>query len=332
MNQVKLGVLLTIFMGLFLLLYPSMAAYSSSVSLKCPVGMTFITGGSFRIGDNDYYAEEQSAEDVQVGDFCIDQHEITNAEFSKFINQTGYITIAERPLSVEQFPELSEAERQPGSMVFTMPPKGQETIGYLGWWKWVQGASWKHPQGRESTIEGKENHPVVHIAFADAVAYAEWAEKSLPTEAQWEYAARGGLDSATYSWGKQYSAKKANTWQGIFPFFNTQEDGYQGTAPVGSFPPNNYGLFDMTGNVWEWTRDWYQVGHETMAHQLNPVVENPEKSFDPRQPGVAKHVIKGGSYLCAKNYCSRYRPAAREAQEPDTGTNHVGFRLVKNLT
>ncbi|MCC5632110.1 formylglycine-generating enzyme family protein [Nostoc sphaeroides CHAB 2801] len=179
-------------------------------------------------------------------------------------------------------------------------------------------------------MANKSNYPVVHIAYEDALAYAKWAGKSLPTEAQWEYAARGGLDGATYTWGDQYSEKKANTWQGIFPFFNTKADGHLGIAPVGSFAPNGYGLYDMTGNVWEWTADLFQVRHDHKSHQTNPIALN--QSFDPNKPDEsALHVIKGGSYLCAPNYCSRFRPAARESESPDTGTTHIGFRLVKNL-
>lgn len=211
-----------------------------------------------------------------------------------------------------------------------MPKPGVKQVQLLSWWHWTPGANWRHPFGSDSTIVGKENYPVVHIAYEDALAYAQWAGKSLPTEAQWEYAARGGLDGATYTWGNQYSAKKANTWQGFFPFFNTKADGYIGIAPVGSFPANGYGLYDITGNVWEWTDDWFSLRDDKNAHSVNPIGHG--KSFDSRKPTeIALHVIKGGSYLCAPNYCSRYRPAARESQSPDTGTTHIGFRLVKNL-
>ncbi|NEP69538.1 gliding motility-associated lipoprotein GldK [Moorena producens 3L] len=295
---------------------------------SCPEGMTFIPGGTFKMGSDVYYPSERSADDVTVESFCIDKYEVTNAEFAKFVKETGYITVAERPLSSEQFPNLTEEQRAPGSLVFQMPDNGVRPVGYLSWWKWTPGADWQHPFGPKSNIKGKKNYPVVHVAYEDVQAYAKWAGKSVPTEAQWEYAAHGGLDDATYSWGEQYSAKKANTWQGFFPFFNTKADGHTGTAPVGSFEPNGYGLYDITGNVWEWTSDWYSIGHNGKAHSLNPTGPNQKESFDPREPGVAKHVIKGGSYLCAPNYCSRYRPAARESQSPDTGTTHIGFRLV----
>jgi formylglycine-generating enzyme required for sulfatase activity len=306
-------------------------AFAATTSLTCPENMALIQGGTFRIGSDNEYQEEKSANNVKVTDFCIDRREVTNAQFAQFVAETGYKTVAERPLSVEEFPTLKPEERKPGSLVFIPPEKGKTEVETLSWWHWVQGADWRHPQGPNSSIVGKENHPVVQIAFEDAEAYAKWAEKSLPTEAQWEYAARGGLSKMTYSWGNQYSAKKANTWQGQFPFINTEEDGFLGTAEVGSFPANGYGLYDMTGNVWEWTQDWYQVGHEGKSGQKDPLIANKAESFDPREPGIAKHVIKGGSYLCAKNYCSRYRPAAREAEDPNTGTSHIGFRLVKNI-
>jgi len=299
---------------------------------SCPSDMRLIEGGHFRIGSDEFYPEEQTAEDVTVSQFCIGTHEVTNAEFTEFVDTTGYITVAERPLSKADFPDLPDDQRLPGSVVFQMPQSTAEAeVPFLSWWHWQPGANWQHPEGAESTIAGRENHPVVHIAYEDAVAYAQWAGLSLPTEAQWEYAARGGLKDKIFAWGNQYSPQKANTWQGKFPIKNAQTDGYLGTAPVSSFPPNQYGLYDMTGNVWEWTKDWYSLGHAKMNHAVNPVMSDSKQSFDPRDPGVAKHVVKGGSYLCAKNYCSRYRPAAREAQSPDTGTSHIGFRLVKNL-
>ena len=297
----------------------------------CPSGMVLIPGGTFQIGaDDPRFVEEQSAADVTVDRFCIDQTEVTNAQFAKFIQATGYQTIAERPLSKVQFPNLPDDQRAPGSLVFQMAKPGTKSVPVLSWWHWTVGANWRHPFGPESAIAEKDNYPVVHIAYEDAVAYARWAGKSLPTEAQWEYAARGGLDRATYTWGNQYSEHKANTWQGFFPFFNTKADGYLSIAPVGSFPANGYGLYDMAGNVWEWTADWYHIAHQ--SHQVNPTGPKQAESFDPNKPEApALHVIKGGSYLCALNYCSRFRPAARESEAPDTGTTHIGFRLVKNF-
>jgi formylglycine-generating enzyme required for sulfatase activity len=299
----------------------------SPMAWACPDGMVEMPGGTFRMGADNQWPEERSAEAVTVSPFCLDAHEITNAQFAQFVKETGYLTVAERPLSKEQFPELTEEERSPSSVVFQALSPGQ-AIAELSWWHWQPGADWQHPEGLSSTIQGKENHPVVHVAFEDAQAYANWAGKALPTEAQWEFAARGGLKDQIFAWGNTYNPKKANTWQGEFPVKNTKEDGYFGTAPIGSFPPNGYGLYDMTGNVWEWTQDWYQLGHDRQAHQVDPVMNSEKASFDPRDPGVAKHVIKGGSFLCARNYCSRYRPSAREAQSPDTGTSHIGFRLV----
>jgi formylglycine-generating enzyme required for sulfatase activity len=288
----------------------------------CSPGMILISGGTFKMGaDDSGFEEERTGENVTVSSFCIDKYEVTNAQFAEFVKATNYVTVAERPLSKEQFPDLPDEQRLPGSLVFQMPKQGIKQVQILSWWHWTPGANWQHPFGSDSTILGQENYPVVHIAYEDALAYAQWAGKSLPTEAQWEYAARGGLDSATYTWGNQYSAKKANTWQGIFPFFNTKADGYVGTAKVGSFPANGYGLYDMTGNVWEWTSDLFNDRSPTSLRSRGSV--NPTET--------ALHVIKGGSYLCAPNYCSRYRPAARESESPDTGTTHIGFRLVKNL-
>ncbi|NES84136.1 MAG: formylglycine-generating enzyme family protein [Moorea sp. SIO2B7] len=295
----------------------------------CPEGMVSIPGGTFTIGSDTYYPSERSAVDVTVDSFCIDRHEVTNAEYQAFVQATGYVTVAERPLAKDQFPGLTEAQRQPGSLVFQPPAPGIQQVAYLSWWDWVVGANWQHPYGPESTIEGFDKYPVVHIAYEDAVAYADWVGKTLPTEAQWEYAARGGLDTDTSIPGEQYAPHKANTWQGFFPFFNTKADGYLGPAPVESFSPNGYGLYDMLGNVWELTADWYRVGHRGKDRSLNPLGPDQGSSFDPEKPDQgALHVIKGGSFLCARNYCSRYRPEARESQAPDTGTNHVGFRLV----
>lgn len=294
---------------------------------SCPENMAFIDGGTFNMGENNNFLEELVVEDVTVNSFCMDKTEVTNAEFARFVEETGYITVAERPLSLEDFPNLTDNQRSPGSVVFTMPQPGLKSVPELSWWQWKLGANWRHPYGSDSTIRKKENYPVVQVAYQDALAYARWAGKHLPTEAQWEYAARGGLKGKTYVWGNQYSAKKANTWQGFFPFFNTKEDGYENIAPVHSFEPNGYDLYDMAGNVWEWTSDWYRIERQNMAHSVEPKASDREESVEPNKLGLLR-VIKGGSYLCAPNYCSRYRPAARESQEPNTGTTHIGFRLV----
>lgn len=302
-----------------------LASWAMAININlCPEGMVLINGGTYKMG-----ADDSDFQEVTVGSFCIDKYEVTNAEFAKFVEVTGYITVAQRPLSKEQFPHLSDEERLPGSLVFQAPKQGQKQIAFLSWWHWVPGANWQHPLG-DHTIS-KENYPVVHIAYQDALAYAKWLGKSLPTEVQWEYAARGGLKSATYTWGNQYSETKANTWQGMFPFFNTKADGYVGLAPVGSFPPNGYGIYDMAGNVWEWTSSWFKVPRPHQ-NEVDYLSVKEKTSFDPKKPTeMALYVIKGGSYLCAPNYCSRYRPAARESQSPDTGANHIGFRLVKNF-
>ncbi|MCX5932524.1 MAG: formylglycine-generating enzyme family protein [Cyanobacteria bacterium] len=300
---------------------------SLAVQQECPADMVAIPAGRFRIGAAGQLDEERDAKGIRISSFCFGTHEVTNRHFAAFVAATGYRTVAERPLSVEQFPDLSPVERKPGSLVFK-PVAEDGPIEELSWWHWVPGADWRHPQGPDSTIDGLEDHPVVQIAFDDAEAYAAWAGAALPSEAQWEFAARGGLKDRVFSWGDTWKPGLANTWQGEFPRRDSGEDGFAGTAPVGSFTPNGYGLFEMTGNVWEWTADWYRPGHEELAQRPDPAIVSEADSSDPRDPGVAKHVIKGGSFLCAPNYCSRYRPAAREAQSPDTGTSHIGFRLV----
>ncbi len=297
---------------------------------RCPPAMAPIPGGRYRIGAAGRLPEEAEAT-VRVRPFCLGRTEVTNREFAAFVEATGYTTQAEQPLTTEQFPGLSAAERRPGSVVFRPPLPGRP-VQELSWWHWVPGADWRHPEGPGSSIEDRLDHPVVQVSLADAQAYAAWAGAALPSEAQWEFAARGGLRDQVFSWGNTWRPDQANTWQGEFPVSNTAEDGYPGTAPVGSFPANGYGLLDMTGNVWEWTSDWYQSGHAPIDGQQDPQLEDAAASSDPRDPGVAKHVIKGGSFLCAPTYCSRYRPAAREAESPDTGTSHIGFRLVSSPT
>jgi formylglycine-generating enzyme required for sulfatase activity len=289
--------------------------------------MALIPAGQGRIGAGAQLPEEEPAGTQRISAFCLDRREVTNDRFAAFVAATGYVTVAERPLSIEQFPDLPGAERAPGSLVF-QPIAAGEPIEELSWWHWIPGANWRHPEGPDSSIAGLVNHPVVQVSYEDAEAYARWAGGFLPSEAQWEYAARGGLKNRVYAWGNTWNPRRANTWQGTFPISNTAEDGHSGTAPVGSFPANGYGLFDMTGNVWEWTQDWYSVGHGPLAGGTDPMVSSEAATGDPRDPGVAKHVIKGGSFLCSANYCSRYRPAAREAQSPDTGTSHIGFRMA----
>ncbi len=318
------AVLALVLLGVSMLLVPAAAEAAS-----CPDGMAFVPGGRFRIGAAAQLPEEQGGGVVTLSPFCIGTLEVTNREFAAFVAATAYRTVAERPLSTGQFPGLSEAERAPGSVVFRVPIS-DGSVEELSWWQWTPGADWRHPEGPGSSIEQRLDHPVVQLAFEDAAAYAAWVGAALPSEAQWEFAARGGLKDQVFSWGGTWSPGRANTWQGEFPRRNSAEDGHAGTAPVGSFPPNGYGLFDMTGNVWEWTADWYVPGHGGLAQGPDPSIASEARSVDPRDPGVAKHVIKGGSFLCAPTYCSRYRPAAREAESPDTGTSHIGFRLVSS--
>ncbi len=269
-------------------------------------GMVLIPGGTFVMGSDDGYPEERPAREVAVSPFLIDRTEVTNRAFAAFVKATGYVTLAERTPSREAYPDADAALLVPGSGVF-VPPEHGARAGHLSWWRYVPGACWKHPEGPGSTIDHRVDHPVVHVAYEDAQAFAAWAGKRLPTEAEWERAARGGLRHATYVWGDEHEPRglpMANTWQGDFPFTNTARDGHERTAPVGRYAPNAFGLFDVAGNVWEWT--------STQA---------PDGS----------RLTKGGSFLCAESSCRRDRPAARSAVTPDTSTNHIGFRCVKDI-
>ncbi len=301
-------------------------------------GMTWIAGGTFSMGSDESYPEEGPAHRVAVSGFWIDQCAVTNAEFAAFVAATGYRTVAERPLDAADYPDADPRLLTPGSAVFFMPA-GPVHLGDIGSrWAYVPGAEWRHPDGPASSIDGREREPVVQVAFEDAAAYAEWAGKALPTEAEWEFAARGGLDGATFCWGDSFTPDgryMANTWQGRFPYQDLALDGFAGRAPVGSFPPNGYGLYDMAGNVWEWTADWYADRHPPAAESPCCVPRDPRgggeaMSYDPAQPRtrIARKVIKGGSYLCAPNYCRRYRPAARHPQMIESPTCHIGFRCV----
>jgi formylglycine-generating enzyme len=254
------------------------------------------------------------------------------------VRETKYVTVAERPLDPEQYPDADPDLLVPGSLVFRRSAGPVNLDDYRNWWEYVPGAHWRRPGGKGTTINGRDHHPVVQVAYEDAATYAAWAGKELPTEAEWEYAARGGLERAVFAWGdEQFPDGKpmANSWQGEFPWQNLKLDGFEGTSPVGSFPPNGYGLFDMTGNVWEWTADWYVPRHPDEAPSpccvpVNPRVTSPEQSYNPGQPGehIPRRVIKGGSHLCAPNYCLRYRPAARQPQMIDTSMAHLGFRCI----
>jgi formylglycine-generating enzyme len=293
-------------------------------------GMAPIRGGRFLMGSERHQPEERFTHVVRVDDFWIDRHEVTNAQFKKFVEATGYVTLAERGLDPKAHPDMAKDLLAPGSSVFIQPTDVRRGGRITQWWQYVAGANWREPSGPGSSIADKLNHPVVHIAYEDALAYARWRGRELPTEAQWEFAARGGREGED-DWSSAFdSAGKpiANTWQGLFPVLNTKDDGYAGTAPVGCFPPNGYGLYDMIGNVWEWTSDWYRAGHPREP-AVNP--GGPDLVSIRMTPGQsASRVIKGGSYLCASNYCARYRPAARQPQEVDLGAAHLGFRTVLN--
>lgn len=298
--------------------------------------MVWIPGGTFTMGSNDYYPEEAPAHPVTVDGFWMDQYTVTNAQFSRFVEDTDYVTSAERSPNPEEYPGAKPELLVPASVVFRRPTFRVNLSDHYQWWTYVPGANWRHPLGPGSTLKDLAKHPVVHIAFEDACAYATWAGKDLPTEAEWEFAARGGLEGAAFVWGDEFEPDgrvMANTWQGDFPNENLLTDGFEWTAPVGSFPPNGYGLYDMAGNVWEWTTDWYQQHSEieqTCCASFNPRGGTPEKSYDPhvRDVKIPRRVMKGGSYLCAPNYCQRYRPAARMAQAVDTSTCHLGFRCI----
>jgi formylglycine-generating enzyme required for sulfatase activity len=298
--------------------------------------LVWIAGGEFTMGSDRHYPEERPARRVLVDGFWIDRYQVTNDDFADFVADTGYITVAERPPDAADYPGAIPELLVAASMVFVNPARKVDLRNHYNWWAWVPGADWRHPQGADSAIEDKGDHPVVHVAWDDVVAYAAWGDKELPTEAEWEFASRGGLDGAEYAWGDELNPDDrwmANTWQGDFPVVNEGLDGFEGTAPVGSFPANGYGLFDMTGNVWEWTADWYQVMREPKASccvPRNPRGGEVAQSHDPDMADIPipRKVIKGGSHLCAPNYCRRYRPAARMAQAVDTSTSHLGFRLI----
>jgi hypothetical protein len=300
--------------------------------------MIFIAGGDFLMGSNRHYAEEAPAHRVSVDGFWMDRAPVTNRAFAAFVADTGHVTLAERRPDPKDYPGAQLHMLRAGSLVFDPAPHPVSLDDWSQWWRFRFGADWRHPQGPGSSIRGLDDHPVVHVAYGDAQAYARWAGKSLPTEAQWEYAARGGLEGAEFAWGDELTPggrHMANIWQGAFPFHNTGEDGYVRTSPVKRYPPNGYGLFDMIGNVWEWTCDWYEPKHPDEALKACCIPRNPrggrmERSYDPLMQGVriARKVLKGGSHLCAPNYCRRYRPAARHPQPIDTSTGHVGFRCI----
>jgi sulfatase modifying factor 1 len=301
-------------------------------------GMTWIAGGTFRMGSDKHYPEEAPAHRVTVDGFWIDTCPVTNRQFEDFVAATGHVTVAEIPPNPSDYPGALPHMLFAGSLVFQKPNRPVDLRDWGQWWAFLKGANWRHPYGPKSNIRGLDNHPVVHVAFADALAYAGWAGKELPTEAEWEFTARGGLDGAEFAWGDEFAPHRkhmANTWQGEFPRQNLCADGFARTSPVTAFPPNPYGVHDMIGNVWEWTTDWFSQRHEADAAKACCIPQNPRggreaASYDPCQPHIKipRKVIKGGSHLCAPNYCRRYRPAARHAQPVDTSTSHVGFRCL----
>ena len=304
--------------------------------------MAWIPGGDFLMGSDDHYPEEAPAHRVSAAGFWIDRFQVTNAEFGVFVRETGYVTVAERSPDPADYPGAKPELLVPASSVFVQPFGPVDLANQYNWWTLVPGADWRHPRGPDSTSKELEAHPVVHVAWEDVESYARWAGKELPTEAEWERAARGGREGAEFVWGDELMPSgehMANTWQGEFPLVNERLDGFEWTAPVGSFPPNGYGLYDMAGNAWEWTCDWYQEHGEipnACCTVANPRGGEREQSYDPHEYAhglrIPRKVMKGGSHLCAPNFCSRYRPAARMPQPVDTSTSHLGFRCVVRAT
>ena len=304
-----------------------------------PPNMEWIPGGNFLMGSDRHYPEEAPAHKVTVDGFWMDRTPVTNAEFARFVAETGHFTLAETPPNPADYPGAKPELLVPASAVFRRPGRRVNLRNHYDWWIYVPGADWRHPLGPDSSLDGLDAHPVVHVGYADAAAYARWARKRLPTEAEWEFAARGGLEGMEFAWGAELSPEgktMANTWQGEFPNENLCTDGHDGTSPVGNYPPNGYGLYDMIGNVWEWTTDWYESRHPVKGRGccelLNPRGGAREKSYDP-QVGlpIPRKVMKGGSFLCAPNYCLRFRPAARSPQMIDSGMAHLGFRCAADL-
>jgi formylglycine-generating enzyme required for sulfatase activity len=307
----------------------------------CPPNMVFVPGGTFRMGSDNHYREEAPAHGVKVEGFFMDRTPVTNRQFKEFVKATGYVTVAEQIPDARDYPGALPHMLYAGSMVFQKSAGPVDLRKPTEWWAFVKGANWRHPLGPGSGLFKKENHPVVHVAYDDAVAYARWAGKELPTEAEWEYAAWGSVEDAEFAWGNEFAPggkQMANTWQGKFPYLNLLDDGFERTSPVGFYPANGYGLHDMIGNVWEWTNDWWSVSHAEEQTKSCCIPHNPRggpevASYDERQPSILipRKVVKGGSHLCAPNYCRRYRPAARHAQPIDTSMSHVGFRCIVRM-
>ncbi len=302
-------------------------------------GMVYVPGATYLMGSDHHYPEEAPAHRVSVDPFWIDETPVTNAQFRAFVAATGHVSFAELAPKAEDYPGAKPEMLKPGSLTFN-PKKGPVDIrNFYTWWDFAFGANWRRPYGKGTSNRDLDDHPVVHVAYADALAYSRWAGKDLPTEAEWEFAARGGLEAAEFAWGDQLTPggkHMANTWQGQFPRENLRQDGYDRTSPVRAFPANGYGIYDMIGNTWEWTKDWYVPAHSADEAKACCIPKNPRgpeeaQSHDPAQPDVKipRKVLKGGSHLCAPSYCRRYRPAARHPEPVDTSTSHVGFRCVQ---
>lgn len=293
--------------------------------------MVEIAGGSFWMGSDEGQITERPAHRVTLDAYLIDRFPVTNEQYSEFVAATGYVTYSEQDPDPGDYPGASPALLVGGSAVFVSPDRPVDMNNILNWWRYMPGANWKHPEGPGSDTAGREDHPVVHVTYSDAEAYCRWAGKEVPTEAQFEYAARGGYDKKKYSWGDQprhFTEPLANVWQGEFPYENDNLDKFVSTSPVGSFAPNGYGLYDMSGNVWEWVSDWYHPAYYANGPVENPTGVSERESFDPREPGIAKKLLKGGSYLCSENYCTGYRPSARMPNDPNSSTGHIGFRCA----
>lgn len=304
--------------------------------------MVVVPAGNLHMGSDSFYPEERPRRTVTVGSFRLMSHPVTNDEFSEFVDATAYVTLAERPLDPSEYPGADPSLLHPGGVVFRRPPGPVPLDDPSRWWAYVPGASWRHPTGPDSDLTGLEDHPVVQVSFPDAEAYAAWRGLRLPTEVEWEWAARGGLIDAEYAWGSEPypdGRQAANTWQGRFPWEDLTLDGWSGTSPVGTYPPNGYGLFDVTGNVWEWTSDWWTGDHGSMESAesresadacCGGVIDLDRSSAAPGER-YGRKVIKGGSHLCAPNYCHRFRPAARQPEAVDTSTCHIGFRCAADI-
>jgi len=303
----------------------------ASFVTKDSAKMILLPGGIFNMGSS-RFDDAAVVRQVELSSYWIDEHEVTNAQFARFVQETDYVTVAEQPLDPNDFPGVDPALLVPGSAVFQAATPAHGLDDHRAWWQYVAGASWQHPEGPQSNLEGRQNHPVVHVAYEDAAAYAAWAGKRLPTEAEWEYAAKGGQQTDNeFYWGndvKQNGVWQANIFQGKFPANNSQEDGYAAKAPIKSFPANAYGLYDLSGNVWEWCADFYQPTYD-VAQTKNP--KGPASSYDPQEPDALKRVQRGGSFLCSDQYCARYKAGARGKGEVSSTTNHVGFRCVRDV-